>query len=145
MAAWSGPVAHVLRTLLHAVNVLVIRNLYGIELYPTTRVGRRVDIAHHQGVVLGRYAVIGDDVLIRQHVTLGQQGGDPTDHPVIGNGVRFGPGCTVAGGVRIGDGATIGAHALVLKDVPAGATAMVPPARILPRTVAGPDPGGSST
>ena len=137
LARRGGPLAKVLGRLVHLVNVLVIRNVYGVELYPTTTVGRRVDIAHHQGVILGRYAVIGNDCVIRQHVTLGQQGGNAREHPIVGNRVQFGPGSTVAGGVSIGDGAQIGAHALVLRDVPAGATAMVPPARILPR-----NPGG---
>lgn len=123
------------RRLLHLTNILVIRNLYGIEIYPTTIVGRRVRIAHHMGVILGARAVIGDECLIRQQVTLGQLNDDDPAQPVIGRGVHFGPGSTVAGGVTVGDGATIGAHALVLKNVPEGATAMVSPARLLPAAV----------
>ena len=127
-----GLPAKAVRVLLHLVNSLVIRNLYGIEIYKTTQVGRRVRIGHHMGVVLGAHTRIGDDCLIRQHVTLGQLSDDDGRQPTIGRGVHFGPGATVAGGVTIGDGAVIGAHALVLKDVPAGATAMVGPARVLP-------------
>lgn len=127
----GGLLGKVARRVLHLLNALVIRNLYGIEIYPTTQIGRRVRIGHHMGVVLGRSAVIGDGCLIRQHVTLGQLSDDDHRQPVVGHGVVFGPGATVAGGVTIGDGATIGAHALVLKDVPAGATTMVSPARVL--------------
>jgi serine O-acetyltransferase len=122
------------RKVLDAINRLVIRNLYGIEIYPTTVIGRRVLIGHHVGVILGQRAVIGDDCLIRQHVTLGQFGSGTEDQPTVGRGVAFGPGSTVVGGVTIGDGAIIGAHALVLRDVPAGATMMAPPARLLPAT-----------
>ncbi len=134
-----GPLASVARKLLHAINSLIVRNIYGVELFATTVVGRRVRIAHHMGVILGSNAIIGDDCLIRQHVTLGQLTDWDGSQPTIGRGVVFGPGATVAGGVTIGDGATIGAHALVLKDVPAGATAMVAPARILPGTAGSSD------
>ncbi len=135
-AARPGVAAKVLGRVLHAVNLLLVRNVYGLEIYRTTVIGRRVLIRHHQGIVLGRSAVIGDDVVIRQHVTLGQLGTDDGGEPRIGNRVSLGAGCTVAGGVTVGDGANIGAHALVLKDVPAGATAMVPPARVLRPTAA---------
>jgi serine O-acetyltransferase len=128
----GGLPGKVVRRVLHLVNTLVIRNLYGVEIYQSTIVGRRVRIAHHMGVILGANAVIGDDCLIRQQVTLGQLTDDDHAQPVIGRGVQFGPGSTVAGGVTVGAGAIIGAHALVLKNVPTGATAMVSPARLLP-------------
>ncbi|OMQ14617.1 hypothetical protein A7K94_0215305, partial [Modestobacter sp. VKM Ac-2676] len=127
-----GLVGKMLRTVLHAVNILVIRNVYGMELFPTTVVGRRLLIAHHMGVILGEHATIGDDCMIRQNVTLGQQGPSTFDQPTLGDRVDVGPGATIAGAITIGDGATIGAHALVLKNVPAGATAMVSPAKVLP-------------
>ena len=65
-------------------------------------------------------------------MTLGKFSDDDARQPTIGRGVHFGPGATVAGGVTVGDGAVIGAHALVLKDIPEGATAMAGPARVLP-------------
>ncbi|MGY1749202.1 serine O-acetyltransferase [Modestobacter sp. SYSU DS0511] len=132
VAGRPGPVGKVLRTVLHAVNILLIRNVYGIELFPSTVVGRRLLLPHHAGLVLGEHATIGDDCVIRQHVTLGQQGGSTYDQPTLGDRVDVGPGATIAGAISIGDGATIGAHALVLKNVPAGATAMVSPAKVLP-------------
>ena len=127
-----GRAAQFGRRVLDAVNRLVIRNLYGTEIYPTTVIGRRVLIGHHMGVILGQRAVIGDDCLIRQHVTLGQFGDGEMAQPIVGRSVAFGPGSTVVGGVTIGDGAIIARTTLVLRDVPAGATVMAPPARLLP-------------
>lgn len=141
LAARPGPLARLGHRACHVLNVLVVRNLYGMELYETTVVGRRVRIGHHMGVVLGRGAVIGDDCLIRQNVTLGQSGGAEASverEPRIGRGVVIGAGASVLGPVTVGDGARIGAHALVLRDVAAGATAMAAPARVLPRS----DPAG---
>lgn len=121
------------------VNTVLIRGVYGVEIARTTRIGRRVCIGHHQGVVLGTSAVIGDDCLIRQNVTLGQSNDEhrENDMPVVGNDVQFGAGAIVIGPVRIGDGARIGPGAVVSRNVPAGATAFAPPAR----TIAPPDPG----
>lgn len=110
----------------------LIRNVYGTEIYDTTVIGRRVHIAHHVGIVLGSASVIGDDVTIRQNVTLGAVGpGRPGQHPTIGNRVSLGAGAVVAGPVTVGDGATIGPGAIVLSDVPPGATALAPPARVM--------------
>ena len=95
-------------------------------------------IGHHQGVILGTSAVIGDDCLVRQNVTLGQSNDEhrENDMPVVGNNVHLGAGATVIGPVRIGDGARIGPGAIVSRNVPAGATVFAPPAR----TIAPPDP-----
>lgn len=117
------------------VNNLIIRNLYGIEIYSTTVIGRRVKIGHHMGVLLGRHTVIGDDCLIRQNATLGVASDDVehTQQPRLGNRVEIGAGAVLAGGITIGDGAKIGPNAIVLTDVPAGATVFAPPARVLRR------------
>lgn len=123
--------AKVARRVLRILNAYVVRNLYTVEIYPTTVVGRRVRIGHHMGVVLGRRSVVGDDCVIRQHVTLGRSG-EGSGQPVIGRGVSLGAGSTVLGDVTVGDGARIGAHSLVLRDVPPGATVMTPPGRLLP-------------
>lgn len=108
-----------------------VRNLYGTELYDTTTIGRRLKIEHHVGVILGSEATIGDDVVIRQNVTLGRAGSAEDDQPYIGDGVRIGAGAIVAGGVKIGDHARIEPGAIVLSDVPAGATALAPKVRIM--------------
>lgn len=136
------PVRVVVGVVYKLVNAVIIRNLYGIEIHDTTRIGRRVRIAHHVGVVLGPGSVIGDDVLIRHNVTLGRsthQG--PDDRlPHIGNGVEIGAGAIILGGVTVGDGARIGPGAVVMTDVPAGASAFAALARVMRPPGSGPAP-----
>jgi len=108
-----------------------VRNFYGIELPYTARVGRRVTIEHQSGIVIHGCAEIGDDCVIHQDVTLGNQHPDrPLDAPKIGNRVNIGAGAKVLGAVRIGDEASIGANAVVIDDVPGGALAVGVPARV---------------
>ncbi len=115
-----------------------VRNRYGIELPYSAVVGRRVVIEHQSGIVVHGSAVIGDACILRQGVTLGNRTMDrPFDAPVLGRGVNVGAGATILGAVRVGDGAAIGANAVVLCDVPAGATAVGVPARIVERSGAG--------
>lgn len=131
-----GVLARLLRRACHTVNVLLVRNVYGMEVYETAVIGRRLKIVHHMGVLIGRGTVIGNDCIVRQHVTLGQLSGarmGVDQEPRLGDRVILGVGCSVLGPVTIGDGARVGPHALVLKDVPAGATAMASPARALPK------------
>jgi len=105
----------------------------GIDLPCETRVGRRLVIEHFGGIVVSGDTVIGDDVTLRQGVTLGLRRTGVPGAPVIGNGVDIGAGAKILGPVRIGDGAVIGANAVVLCDVPAGALAVGIPARIKQR------------
>jgi serine O-acetyltransferase len=108
------------------------RNVYGIELPYSVRLGRRVTIEHQAGVVVHGGAVIGDDCILRQGVTIGNNGLDhPQDAPVIGQRVNIGAGAKILGPVCIGDDAVIGANAVVLHDVPAGTTVVGIPARPL--------------
>lgn len=119
-----------------------VRNVYGIELHDTARIGRRVRIEHHGPTIVDGNAVIGDECLIRQNVTIGlsQQG---SGAPRLGREVHIGPGAVLVGDITIGDRARIGPNAVVLVDVPADATAFAPPARqIPPKTGRGqPTPG----
>jgi serine O-acetyltransferase len=109
-----------------------VRNLYGIELPYSARVGRRVVIEHQSGIVIHGDAEIGDDCIIRQDVTIGNRRSDrPLDAPRLGNRVSVGAGAKVLGAIHIGDGAQIGANAVVCDDVPAGAVAVGVPARVL--------------
>lgn len=111
-----------------------VRNHYGIELPYSAKVGRRVVIEHQSGIVIHGNCVIGNDCYIRQGCTLGNKSLDAVyDAPVLGNGVNVGAGAKLLGKVIIGDGANIGANAVVVKDVPAGATAVGIPAKILER------------
>jgi serine O-acetyltransferase len=109
-----------------------IRNHYTIELPPTAKIGRRFRIIHQGEIVIHRYARIGDDCLVLNGVTVGGVHGVSRDTaPVLGNRVEIGTGAKILGRVVIGDGAKIGPNAVVLSDVPAGATAFAPPARLI--------------
>ena len=105
----------------------------GIEIHPGATIGRRVFIDHGMGVVVGETAEIGDGCTIYQGVTLG--GTSLTKgakrHPTLGRNVIVGANSQVLGGFTVGDGARIGSNAVVVKPVPAGATAVGNPARVL--------------
>ncbi len=103
-----------------------------IDIHPGAKIGRRVFIDHGVGVVIGETAIIGDNVLIYQQVTLGgvstSQG---KRHPTLENGVVVGAGAKVLGNIVIGKNSKIGANSVVIKDVPPYATAVGIPARIV--------------
>jgi serine O-acetyltransferase len=108
------------------------RMMTAIEIHPGARIGRRVFIDHGFGVVIGETAEVGDDCTIYQGVTLGGTSLNKGDkrHPTLAKGVIVGAGAQVLGGFIVGEGAKIGSNAVVLKSVPAGATAVGNPARI---------------
>ena len=105
----------------------------GIEIHPGAVVGRRVFIDHGMGVVVGETAEIGDDCTIYQGVTLGGTSlyRGTKRHPTLGKGVVVGAGAKVLGGFTVGDGAHIGSNAVVVKEVPACATVVGIPGRIV--------------
>jgi serine O-acetyltransferase len=110
------------------------RMLTGIEIHPGARIGHRLFIDHGMGVVIGETAEIGDDCTLYHGVTLGgtrpsKEEGGKKRHPTIGNDVIVGSGAQVLGPIRVGDGARIGAAAVVVKEVPNGATMVGNPAR----------------
>ena len=108
------------------------RWLTGIEIHPGAMIGRRFFIDHGMGVVIGETAQIGDDCTLYHGVTLGGTSWNKGKrHPTLGNGVVVGAGAKILGPVIIGNGAKIGSNAVVVKDVPPGATAVGIPARIL--------------
>ncbi len=110
----------------------IARFFTGIEIHPGATIGRRFFIDHGMGVVIGETAEIGDDVTMYHGVTLGGTSWkEGKRHPTLGNGVVVGAGAKVLGPIHIGDGAKIGSNAVVVRDVPAGATAAGVPARIL--------------
>ena len=109
-----------------------VRNGYGIELPYTVQLGRRVIIEHQGAIVVHGYCTIGDDCILRQGVTLGNRHlNRPFDAPQLGDRVNVGAGAKLFGAIQIGHDAQIGANAVVLKDVPAGATAVGIPAKIV--------------
>ncbi|NMF89317.1 serine O-acetyltransferase [Aromatoleum petrolei] len=111
----------------------VSRFLTGIEIHPGATIGRRVFIDHGMGVVIGETAEIGDDCTIYQGVTLGGTSlyRGTKRHPTLGKGVVIGAGAKVLGGFTVGDSARVGSNAVVVKPVPAGATAVGNPARVI--------------
>jgi len=110
------------------------RWLTGIEIHPGAKIGERVFFDHAMGVVVGETAEIGDGCTIYQGVTLGGTSlyKGSKRHPTLGRDVVVSAGAKVLGGFEIGDGAKIGSNAVVIKPVPAGATAVGIPARIIP-------------
>ncbi|MFM2397449.1 MAG: serine acetyltransferase [Pseudomonadota bacterium] len=110
----------------------IARFFTGIEIHPGATIGRRFFIDHGMGVVIGETAEIGDDVTLYHGVTLGGTSWkEGKRHPTLGNGVVVGAGAKILGPLTIGDNAKIGSNAVVVKDVPAGATAAGIPARVL--------------
>ena len=108
------------------------RWLTGIEIHPGASIGRRVFIDHGMGVVIGETAEIGDDSTLYHGVTLGGVKWDRVKrHPTLGRKVVVGAGAKILGPILVGDGAKIGSNAVVVRDVPAGATAVGIPARIV--------------
>ncbi|WP_369137167.1 serine O-acetyltransferase [Modestobacter versicolor] len=131
------------------VNRLVVQNLYGTEVCDEAFIGRRVRLGHHQAVQIPGFSVIGDESVIRNGVTLGFTGTRSAreDVPRLGRRVEVGVGACLLGPITVGDDAKIGPHAIVTVDVPAGATAFSPPARILrpqPAEVAPAGPDGAA-
>jgi serine O-acetyltransferase len=105
------------------------RNVYGIELPYSVKVGRRLIIEHQGGIVVHGATVIGDDCIIRQNCTLGIRRMDALDDaPILEDGVQLGAGSVVLGRITLGRGALVGANAVVVKDVPAGGVALGPQA-----------------
>jgi serine O-acetyltransferase len=104
----------------------------GIEIHPGAVIGRRFFIDHGMGVVIGETAIIGDDCTLYHGVTLGgtswQKG---KRHPTLANDVVVGAGAKVLGPILIGEGARIGSNAVVVKEVPPGATVVGVPGRLI--------------
>ena len=113
----------------------------GIEIHPGAAIGHRFFIDHGMGVVIGETAEIGDDCTLYHGVTLGGTTWNKGKrHPTLRNNVVVGAGAKILGPITVGEGARIGSNAVVVKDVPAGATAIGVPARIIEASDA--QPGG---
>ena len=135
-AIWMHRIAHWLWN--HRLKFLarflshISRFLTGIEIHPGATIGRRVFIDHGMGVVIGETTIIGNDVLIYQGVVLGGTSKEKIKrHPTVEDNVVIGAGAIVLGNITIGKGAKIGSGSVVIKDVPAGATVVGVPGRIV--------------
>lgn len=110
----------------------IARWLTGIEIHPGAQIGKRFFIDHGMGIVIGETSVIGDDCSMYHGVTLGgttwQKG---KRHPTLQNNVVVGAGAKILGPITIGEGARIGSNAVVVKDVPPGATVVGVPGRVV--------------
>jgi len=108
------------------------RNIYGIELPYSAKVGANVVIEHQHGIVVHGNCEIGDGTILRQGVTLGIKDiAYLDDVPTVGRNVDIGAGAKIMGRVTIGDNAKIGANAVVIRDVPPNSTAVGIPAKII--------------
>jgi serine O-acetyltransferase len=115
----------------------IARFFTGVEIHPGAVIGRRVFIDHGMGVVIGETAEIGDECTLYHGVTLGgvswKQG---KRHPTLGRGVVVGAGAKILGPFTVGDNAKVGSNSVVVKPVPAGATVVGIPARIVEHDLA---------
>jgi serine O-acetyltransferase len=110
----------------------ITRWLTGIEIHPGAKIGRRFFIDHGMGVVIGETAEIGDDCTLYQGVTLGGTSWNKGKrHPTLGQNVVIGAGAKVLGPFKVGDNARIGSNSVVIKEVPAGATVVGVPGRVI--------------
>jgi serine O-acetyltransferase len=140
-------VAHRAAHALHAAGLPVLpramslatRFLTGVDIHPGARIGPGLFIDHADGVVIGETAEIGRDVVLFHQVTLGGRGGGRGKrHPTVGDGAFIGAGAKILGAIEIGPGARVGANAVVLTDIPPGATAVGIPARVVRQEPRGP-------
>lgn len=125
-------------TVAYQVAFTTVNWMWGIDLAYTVKLGRRVRIWHHGGMVLGARA-IGDDVHIRHNTTLGLASRhEYTRKPIIGDRVDVGAGACILGAVTVGDDCVIGANTVVLRDLPPGVTVFGVPARPVSLKAEGP-------
>ncbi len=111
------------------------RWLTGVEIHPAAKIGERFFIDHGMGVVIGETATIGDDCTLYHGVTLGGTSWNPGKrHPQLENNIVIGAGAKVLGPINLGENCRIGSNAVVLKDVPANATVVGVPGRIVSET-----------
>ena len=111
----------------------------GIEIHPGAKIGTNLFIDHGMGVVIGETSEIGNNVTIYHAVTLGgispsiesERQRNEKRHPTIGNDVVIGSGAQIIGPVKVGNGSRIAANAVVVNDVPEGATMVGVPAKVI--------------
>jgi serine O-acetyltransferase len=141
-AIWIYRFAHVLFGIgLHFIPRLlshIARFLTGIEIHPGATIGQNIFIDHGMGVVIGETAIVGNDVIIYQGVTLGGTGKESGKrHPSLGDNVIVGSGAKILGNIQIGSNVWVGASSVVLRDVPSNCTVVGAPGRVVPNKSGG--------
>lgn len=136
-AVWAYRLAHMLfkknLKLLARIVSSIARSYTGVDIHPGARLGRRLFIDHANGVVIGETTRIGTDCVLFHQVTLGGVSmSKGKRHPTLGDRVMVGAGAKVLGPIQVGSDARIAANAVVVKDVPAGCTAIGVPAKVSP-------------
>jgi serine O-acetyltransferase len=135
-AVWLHRVAHALwlRDFKLGARLLAHTNRFvtGIDIHPAARIGRRVVIDHGMGIVIGETATVGDGCLLYKGVVLGGTSLDrKVRHPQVGSGVVIGSNACILGAIHVGNHARIGSGSVVVNDVPAEATVVGVPARVI--------------
>jgi serine O-acetyltransferase len=125
-------------SMVYRVAKVVSQILTGIDLPCEVKLGHRFKIEHFGGIVISGDTVLGDDVIVRNGVTIGLRRTGIAGAPTIGNRVDIGAGAKILGPIHIGDDVSIGANAVVLQDVPQNSIAVGVPALIRPRKLAAP-------
>ncbi len=129
---WANRLYRMHLKLLARITSQVCKFFTGIEIHPAAKIAAGVFIDHGHGVVIGETAEVGAGTVIYQGCTLGGTGKQTGKrHPTIGENCVISAGAKVLGGITVGDGAKIGAGAVVLKNVPARATVVGVPARVV--------------
>lgn len=135
-ALWAHRLSHFLYRhqfyLIARMHAQFWRFLTGIEIHPGAKIGRRVFIDHGMGVVIGETTIVEDDVVMFHGVTLGGTGKEKGKrHPTIKQAAIISAHAQILGPVTIGKKAKVGASAVVLMDIPDGATAVGIPAKVV--------------
>jgi serine O-acetyltransferase len=135
-AGWLHRLAHGLWKRNHLTVARLVSHLNrfftGIEIHPGAQIGRRFFIDHGAGVVIGETTEIGDDVLMYTGAILGGTTSERHKrHPTIGNGVVIGSHAVILGNIQVGEGTKVGSGSVVVESVPAGATVIGVPGRIV--------------
>jgi serine O-acetyltransferase len=120
---------------IHLILNKISEVFFGISIGASARIGRRLNIEHFGNIIIHGSAVIGNDCMIRQGVTIGNRHLDkPLEAPSLGDRVIVGAGAKILGNVHIGDNVAIGANAVVLIYIPENSIAVGVPARIIQKS-----------
>ncbi len=122
-------------SLLYKILFVFIQIITGIELPCEAKIGRRFRIEHFGDIIISGDAVFGDDVIIRNGVTVGLRHTGIRGSPIIGNRVDIGAGAKLLGPIKVGDDVAVGANAVVITDIPSFSIAVGVPARVISRSV----------